>query len=293
MKALQYLRNFNAAPPLDRQNLLSTIIYFTDTFFNSHTIMEPDCLEWVQEGWRGEGEGSHERFSSRCDLILYSTSGDVRALTPYLVKQDDQTLYELFIELIDILVMYQAMSQEDLLTYDFDKLKDPVYWAKLWNNFLGLENKTEQWDNKAQIIEAYTTDGRYEEDAQSIIETLTDGILDKAYELVVDFHKFMKTQTKVEEYGSAYELSQYGSIEGDHIRVIDLALATELHDNSKDPQYYTCLMYWAPHPRVDAPEEAPDEIKEVCKTWSSKKRTEWFDGLTKNLQTSRQERVAS
>jgi hypothetical protein len=286
MKALQYLRKHNAAPALDRQVLLSTVIYFTNTFFNSHTIMEPDCLEWVQRGNWVEG-GSHELFDERCDLILYATAGDVRALTPFLVKQDDQTLYELFVELISLLVMYQAMSEDDSPSYNYDHLKDPVQWAKLWNRYLGIEDKENLWDNKSQIIESLTTDGRYVENMQEIIESLTEGILDKAFELATDFHKFMKTQEKVEEVGGAYELDQYSSIEGCHIRVIDLALT-----NPEDDEFYSCLLYWAPHPRIDAPEEAPEEIKEVCKAWSSKKRTEWFDGLTSNRQSSRELEVA-
>jgi hypothetical protein len=279
MKAIEFLRKFDVAPSYDRQSIIATIIFFTHAYFNSHTIMEPDCLNWVQEGWRGE-EGSHERFDERCDLILYTTAGDVRATVPYLIKQDDQTLYELMIELMDLMVMYQGMAEGDMDSYE--TMKDSKHWATLWNNLLGIKKKSEKWSNKAEVIEAYSSDGRWIEEAQEILDLVTDNILDKAYNLVLDFHEFMKTQDKVSEFGAAYELGRYSAIEGSHVRVIDLAL-----EDADDMDYHTCLMYWAPMPRIEAPDDAPEEIQEVCKSWTAKKRTEWFDGIWKQNQKTR------
>jgi len=279
MKAVNYLRKFDAAPEYDRDSILATIIFFTHHYFNSHTIMEPDCLSWVQDGWRGEN-GTKERFDERCDLILYTTAGDVRASMPYLIKQDDQTLYELMVELMDLMVMYQGMAEGDMDSWE--SMKDTKHWAKLWNNLLGIEKKKEMWGNKAEVIEAYSSDGRWIDEAKEIIDLLTDNILDKAYKLVLDFHEFMKTQDKVSEFGAAYEIGRYAAIEGSHVRVIDLSI-----DDSEDPDYYTCLMYWAPMPRIEAPEDAPEEIQEVCKGWTAKKRTEWFDGIWKQDQKTR------
>jgi hypothetical protein len=279
MKAIDYLRKFDAAPKYDRDSILATIIFFTHSHFNSHTIMEPDCLSWVQDGWR-EDDGTHERFEERCSLILYTTAGDVRASMPYLVKQDDKTLYELMIELMDLMVMYQGMAEGDMDSWE--SMKDTNHWAKLWNNLLGIKKKKEMWSNKAEVIEAYSSDGRWEESAQEIVDLVTDNILDKAYKLVLDFHEFMKTQEKVFEFGAAYEIGRYAAIEGSHVRVIDLAL-----EDADDMDFHTCLMYWAPMPRIEAPEDAPEEIKAVCKSWSAKKRTEWFDGIHKQDQKTR------
>lgn len=280
MKAIDYLRKFGAAPEYNRNSVLSTIIFFTHSYFNSHTIMEPDCLSWVQDGWREEG-GNHEQFEERCSLILYTTAGDVRAAMPYLVKQTDKTLYELMIELFDLMVMYQGMAEGDMDSYE--TMQDPKHWATLWNNLLGIKKKSEKWSSKAEIIEAYSSDERWLEEAQEILDLLTENILDKAYTLVLDFHEYMKGQDKVTEYGAAYEIGRQSAIEGSHVRVIDLAL----EDGTDDPDYYTCLMYWAPMPKVEAPDDAPEEIKEVCKGWTAKKRTEWFDGLYKQDQKTR------
>lgn len=280
MKAIDYLRKFDAAPNYNRNSVLSTIIFFTHNYFNSHTIMEPDCLSWTQGGWREDG-GSHEEFEKRCSLILYTTAGDVRAAMPYLVRQDDKTLYELMVELLDLMVMYQGMAEGDMDSYE--SMKDPKHWATLWNNLLGIKKKSEQWSNKAEIVEAYSSDERWLEEAQEIIDLLTDDILGKAYKLVLDFHEYMKGQEKVTEYGAAYEIERYSAIEGSHVRVIDLAL----EDEGNDPDYYTCLMYWAPMPKIEAPDDAPEEIKEVCQGWTAKKRTEWFDGIWKQDQKTR------
>jgi hypothetical protein len=279
MKAIDYLRKFDAAPKYDRDSILATIVFFTHSYFNSHTIMEPDCLSWVQDGWR-EDDGTHDRFEERCSLILYTTAGDVRASMPYLVKQDDKTLYELMIELMDLMVMYQGMAEGDMDSWE--SMKDTNHWAKLWNNLLGIEKKKEMWSNKAEVIEAYSSDGRWEESAQEIVDLVTDNILDKAYKLVLDFHEFMKTQEKVFEFGAAYEIGRYAAIEGSHVRVIDLAL-----EDADDMDFHTCLMYWAPMPRIEAPDDAPEEIKAVCKSWSAKKKTEWFDGIYKQDQKTR------
>ena len=281
MKAIDYLRKFDAAPKYDRDSILATIIFFTHHYFHSQTIMEPDCLSWVQYGWQEEGVGTKERFDQRCDLILYTTAGDVRAAMPYLTKQDDKTLYELMIELMDIMVMYQGFAEGDMDSYE--SMQNTEKWAIFWNNLLGIKKKSEKWSNKAEVIEAYSSDGRWLDKAREIIDLLTDNMLDKAYKLVLDFHDHMKGQDKVTEYGSAYEFGRYAAIEGEHIRVIDLAL----EDGSEDPDYYTCLMYWAPMPRVEAPADAPEEIKEVCKGWTAKKRTDWFDGIWKQEQKTR------
>jgi hypothetical protein len=276
MKVVNYLNKFNVKPKYDRVSVLSTIIWLVDCFFNSHTIVEPDCLEWVQDGWRGE-EGTTERFNERCNLVLYTTAGDIRASMPYLVKQNDQTLYELMIELLDTLVMYQGFAEGDMDSWE--SMKNSQHWAKLWNKCLSVENGEDMWSNKAEIIEAYSSDQRFVETAEKVIESHSRNILKKVFELDSEFCKFVKNHEKVECTGGAIEMGN--PLDGSHVRVIDLSIKND--ENS----FFPCLLYWAPMPRIEAPEDAPEEVKTVCKEWSDKKRTQWFDGICKQDQKTR------
>ena len=45
-------------------------------------------------------------------------------------------------------------------------------WASLWNGFLGVTNPSEQWDAKAQIIDAYATENRWKEETKPIVGLL-------------------------------------------------------------------------------------------------------------------------
>jgi hypothetical protein len=165
MKADKYLEKCGVKPRYNKKSLINTIVFFSGTFFHSEMMLEPDCFEWCQAA-----NDNLEHFNERCNLMSFASSGNLKELLPLLNKLDSKELFEFMCEVLDLVVYWQLISEEDF--DNFDKITDSTFWAKAFNDFLMIEDEENRWDSKAQVIRAYSIDNRWSDEAKKLVEDI-------------------------------------------------------------------------------------------------------------------------
>lgn len=153
MKALHYLAKHGVTPKGDRQALVSTILYMSP-LGNKDLVIYPDA------SWLDDADRRHR--------MLHWLNGTVEDIYQELKAMPIRELVEMLEDAIDQCVWdYGIENKVPNLT---GKMADGREWARLWNRFLCIpEGSKGEWSNKAEVIEAYSTENRWEEEASSII----------------------------------------------------------------------------------------------------------------------------
>ncbi len=152
MKALHYLASKGVPPAGNRDSLIRTILWFSP-FGHKQLTIYPDS-KWVEDPER--------RRRMFCWL-----DGDVESIYEELNEISISDLVRMLEDCMDTIVWdYGVEHRVRNLVQGFENSRN---WASLWNGFIGLEGEG-AWDNKFEIVEAYSNENRWGEEAQQIID---------------------------------------------------------------------------------------------------------------------------
>lgn len=267
MKAINYLQRIGAIPQYSLWDLQMAVVVITDDFFNASTLVEPDCLEWVQSA------DSETLFLQRLNLIAFSTSGDVRALGPTLFSiSDTETLKELVRELIELKLLHFALSNGDLEPYN--KVKDESWFVDSYNKLIEMPLAA-QFVSKAQILAFYYS-GSVREVGEAVLSRIAgpQEEFHKAISLmeaeVLDFLQRSGVKvTKIEQkYG---KLNPY---EGVPLKVLWVNLPGDSDDTAGE-------LMWAPWATLRPQDEqkCTNSFRELCDRFNKEQEGKWFSNL--------------
>lgn len=258
MKALRYLQKVGAVPEYNNWDLLMSLVVICSEFYSPETLMEPDCVQWVQLA------DSDEDFVARCDSILYGTSGDVRAFFPHIHKQSPEFLREL----IEVLLETRLILFSILEGKDFDPDNDK-WFTDEYNFRVGLKGK-KKFPSKSSILHTYFN-GALTDAGQEILAELAGTKIDfttKIAKLQSEFSSFLSEQQTAVVENVEFE-SEFGNpFEGGYevcltIRVI----------GSEGLQ--KCTLHWAPWPTAKT-NSTHLEMSNICNFFNNSQREKWF-----------------
>lgn len=152
LKALYYLAKKGVSLTGDRDSLIRTILWFSP-LGNKELIIYPDA-KWVED-------------PSRKRRMICWLDGDVESIYGELKETPISDLVLMLEDCMDVIVWdYGVENRVGNLP---EGVKDSKTWASLWNGFIGVEGEG-AWDNKFEIVEAYSKENRWGKEAQQIID---------------------------------------------------------------------------------------------------------------------------
>lgn len=267
MKAISYLQKLGALPKCDIWDLQMAIITIADEMFSHSTIVEPDCLEWVQSAAGVEGEG--DSFEKRCNLILFATSGDVRALGPTLFSvTDEKVLEDLIKELLEVRLMFHGLSVGGEESFNVSENED--WFVSSFNEMAGLP-PSEFFQSKSQILRFYYS-GALSEIGETVIKRMIgslEGFMMTIQGMEMKLEKFI-TKAGGGITGGAFENLGGNVLDGSHVRVIDVSFSGE-------EDFSVITLHWAPWPSVQIVEDNSSKLAALCAEFNDHCRSRWFE----------------
>lgn len=147
MKAIKYLQKLGAIPKFDPWDLKMAIIVIADELYCEESVMEPDCLDWVQEV-----NEDMDLFNQRCELVLYSTSSNLEKLMETMEPiQDVSLLTELIQQLIELRLFYFSLESD---SFPDGCQSEEEWFTKLYNDFVGLK-PPQHFESRSEVFMFY------------------------------------------------------------------------------------------------------------------------------------------
>lgn len=260
MKALSYLQKVGAIPDYDKWDLLMAIVVIVTDFYSPDFIADPDVVEWVQEG------DSDEEFEKRAEAVLYSTSGDVKALFPHICNSEVSFLKELLEVLIEIrLKVYSFIEGKPFI-------KDSADFASLYNEMVGLKGGS-KFPSKSMILHSYCS-GALTDGGQEILANLAGTEKDFAKQvgrLKSEFSLYVSTGERVLVLGTVDEDEKENPFEGGY-----QAKAKLLVPGIDEAQ--ECTLHWAPWPTAKT-KSVNSEVRAICQGFTDMNKLAWFASM--------------
>lgn len=261
MKALKYLQKVGAIPSYEAWDVLMSIVVIVTDFYSPDLTMEPDVLDWVQNA------SDNGDFESRCNAILFATSGDVRALFPHIYNKPVSFLKELLEELVDLrLKMYVFISD-----FTVDE-SDDGWFSEAYNDMVGLKGN-KRFPSKASIIHSYCS-GSLTDGGQEILANLagTEKDFGKEINKIVESFSLYLSSGELVSVGSVeYVDERDNPFEGGFQAKLKLTVP-----GVDEPQ--ECTLHWAPWPSAQT-NSANQTVRFVCSGFTEMGRKEWFSLL--------------
>ena len=152
MKALHYLLSRKIPLPGNRDSLVRTILWFSP-LGNKDLIIYPEST-WIDD-------------PSRKKRMLHWLDGTVEDIYTELNQIPVCDLVQMLEDCMDTIVWDHGI--ESRVKNLHGKMLSGEGWASIWNDFLGVKGEN-SWDFKFEVIEAYSNENRWGEEAQEIVD---------------------------------------------------------------------------------------------------------------------------
>lgn len=257
MKALQYLQKVGAMPDYNNWDLLMALTVLCQELYSHDTMLEPDCLEWVQQS------ESDEEFLLKSDCVLYGTSGDVRAFFPHICKQPVPFLKDLIQVLLETRLALYAIADGD----EFDT-EDDDWFSSEYNDRVGLKGK-KRFPSKSSILHTYCN-GSLTDAGQEILANIAGTKMDftnKIAKLYSEFSNFLVEQMSGVIEESEFESEFENPFEGGYEVKLSLRVP-----GVEEPQ--GCTLHWAPWPTAKT-DSIYSEVRRICNVFNESQKEKW------------------
>ena len=262
MRALDFLERIGAIRKSSQWELMMSLVCITQEFNSLDDVIDPEFIEWVQES------ESMAEYELRCDAIMLSTSGDVRALYPLISVQTEHFLKSLISVLISIRVALFCREQGR----DYSD-KDDKDFVRNYNDMVSA-GKENGFASKSEILKYYYSEELVETGKQIISQTIGS-----AAKFVKDvaimqsfFASFVSLNSELVVSEVYFEDERKNPLEGGYqVRMILVDKEQKTTDS--------CTLHWAPWPNVKH-DSKNKKVIEICSVYNQYKTREWLDAYT-------------
>lgn len=238
---------------------MSIVVIVTD-FFSPDFMIEPDVVEWVQE------YEDDKDFENRHNAVMFSTSGDVRALFPHICSQPPEFLKGLLEALIDTRLRMYCLSNPSV------NMGSKDWFVNNYNDMVGLKGG-KRFPTKTSILHSYYG-GSLTDGGQEILSTLAGTEKDFNKEIAkmhTEFALFISTTERARVGMVDFVPEKDNPFEGGFQVKVDLIVP-----GVDDPQL--CTLHWAPWPTAKT-KSANTEVRALCHSFTEMNRSLWLSSM--------------
>lgn len=258
MRAIQYLQKVGAFPKYKSEDCLMAVITMTKSLFFPETITYPGSVKWVK-GARDESEATN-----MSNAVIFSTSGDVRALYPHIYDKSVDFLRGLIETLIEISAYLCA--QGDGYTLD---LSDDNKVVEFYNDLLQLRGSN-RFKSKSLITHLYCS-GALSRSGEEVLGQVCgsrEEFKGSLYGLYKSFSDFVKENSSLSVESFVLVNEDKNPLEGwPQVRVF-------LRDPRRGERD-SCYLCWAPWNTARC-DEGDTELSSLCERFNDRSAEGWF-----------------